>query len=298
MKRRDVLSAAGAAGLVATLGASPRSALAATPLELKSFRSGGKGFFRAPVLVTGPTEAMLIDGGFNYPDGRAVADAIAETGKTLTTIYISQSDPDYYFSLKPIVELFPEARVIAAPETRAAIDGNVKKKLDVWGPKLGEHGPQTMADITLPEPFDGASLSVDGELIEIVTATRLANRRYLWIPSLEAIVGGVMVFSGTHVWTADTPSPESRAAWVAELNDMLARNPAVVIPGHASADAASGTEAIVYTRDYLLAFEAELAKAADGAALQAAMEGLYPNAEMGVALEIGSKVATGEMSWG
>lgn len=297
MKRRNLLAAAGATGLAATLGVS-RSALAATALELQSFRGDGNGFFRAPVLVTGPTEAVLIDGGFNYPDGRAVADAIAATGKTLTTIYISQSDPDYYFSLKPIVERFPEARVIAAAEVRAAIDGNVQKKLDVWGPKLGEHGPQTMADITLPKPFDGASLHIDGEVIEIVTAIRLANRRYLWIPSLEAIVGGVMVFSGTHVWTADTPTPEDRAAWVAELNDMLDRNPAEVIPGHATINAASGTEAIVYTRDYLLAFEAELAKAADSTELAAAMTALYPNADMAVALDIGSKVVTGEMKWG
>ncbi len=51
-------------------------------------------------------------------------------------------------------------------------------------------------------------------------------------------------------------------------------------------------------RDYLVAFEEELAKAADSAALIAAMTRRYPNAGMGVALQIGAKVAKGEMKWG
>ncbi|HEY5819088.1 MAG TPA: MBL fold metallo-hydrolase, partial [Mesorhizobium sp.] len=42
----------------------------------------------------------------------------------------------------------------------------------------------------------------------------------------------------------------------------------------------------------------ELAKAKDGAALKAAMEARFPSLGMGVALDIGSKVAKGEMKWG
>ena len=85
--------------------------------------AGEHGFFRAPVLISGANEAMLIDGGFTLPDGKALAEAIKASGKKLTTIYISQSDPDYYFSLAPIKAAFPEAKVIAArprsPPSRA-----------------------------------------------------------------------------------------------------------------------------------------------------------------------------------
>jgi hypothetical protein len=38
--------------------------------------------------------------------------------------------------------------------------------------------------------------------------------------------------------------------------------------------------------------------ASDSAALVAAMTKRYPNAGMGVALQIGAKVAKGEMTWG
>ena len=141
---------------------------ASSKLNWTHFPAGQNGFFRAPVLVTGPTEALLIDGGFTYPDGRALAEAIKATGKTLTTIYVSQSDPDYYFSLKPVHQAFPNAKVIATSDTLAAIKGNVEKKLAVWGPQLKENGPQTLADIVFPEAFDGPTLSVDGETVAIV----------------------------------------------------------------------------------------------------------------------------------
>lgn len=137
--------AAGAAAVFAPAGLGH----AAAGLSWKHFPAGENGFFRAPVLITGASEALLIDGGFTYSDGRAVAEAIKATGKTLTTIYVSQSDPDYYFGLKPIKQAFPQARVIAAPETVAAINGNVDKKIAVWGPQLKEDGPQALAASSL-----------------------------------------------------------------------------------------------------------------------------------------------------
>ena len=267
-------------------------------LTWKHFPAGQNGFFRAPVLLSGPTEAVLIDGGFTYPDGRALAEAIKATGKKLTTIYISQSDPDYYFSLKPVREAFPAAKVIAASATLSAIKGNVEKKLAVWGPQLKENGPQVLADIVLPEAFDGPSLMVDGETVEIVTAEGLSNRRYLWVPSLSAVFGGVMIFSGAHVWTADTQTKELRAAWVANLDKIAARKPVVVVPGHMTPEAATDLSAVAHTKAYLIAFEEELAKAKDAATLKAAMEARFPGLGMGVALDIGSKVAKNEMKWG
>jgi glyoxylase-like metal-dependent hydrolase (beta-lactamase superfamily II) len=271
---------------------------ASAGLAWKHFPAGPTGFFRAPVLITGSSEALLIDGGFTLSDGRAVADAIKATGKRLTTIYVSQSDPDYYFGLGPVKAAFPEARVIAAPETVEAINGNVEKKLAVWEPQLKDNGPQTFDDVVIPEAFDGGTLAVDGETIEIVAAEGLTNRRYLWVPSLQAVFGGVLVFSGVHVWTADTPTKENRAAWIANLETIAARKPAIVVPGHMVPDAATDLSGVEHTKAYLVAFEEELAKAKDAAALNAAMKARFPGLGMEVAIDIGAKVATGEMKWG
>lgn len=265
---------------------------------LRHFPAGERGFFRAPVLLSGARQAILVDGGFTLEDGRAVAAAIQATGKQLTTIYVSQSDPDYYFSLRPVRDAFPDARVIAGADTVAAITASVQKKLDAWGPKLGENGPRTLSDVVLPTASNDRTLSLDDEEIEIVDADGLKNRRFLWVPSLRAVLGGVLVFSGVHVWTADTQRPEQRAAWAANLDALAKREPKIVIPGHLTEGAPCDASTIGYTREYLLAFEEELASATDSSALIAAMKRRYPQAGMGVALEIGAKVAKGEMAWG
>ena len=273
-------------------------AYAAQPLSWKHFPADERGFLRAPILLTDDKEVILIDGGFTLSDGRALAEAIKASGKTLTTVYVSQSDPDFYFGLAPVKAAFPGARFIAAPATVAAINGNVQKKLDTWAQQLKENGPQTLADVVIPTSSDVRSLSLGSHQIEIVEVSGLANRRYLWVPSLKAVFGGVLTFNGLHVWTADTPTPEQRAAWVKALDEMASRQPSIVVAGHMAAGSPTDASAIAYTRDYLLAFEEEVSKAADSAALVGAMTKRYPNAGLAVALNIGAKVAKGEMKWG
>ena len=63
-------------------------------------------------------------------------------------------------------------------------------------------------------------------------------------------------------------------------------------------DAATDLSGIGHTKAYLAAFEEEVAKAKDSAALIAAMNARFPDLGMEVALNIGAKVATGEMKWG
>lgn len=297
--RRLAITSLAATGAHALLPGPRRlSAQPASALTWRHFPAGPTGFFRAPVLVSSATDAILIDGGWTLSDGRALAAAIRATGRTLRMIYVSQSDPDYYFSLGPVRAAFPDARVVAASETLAAIRANVESKLATWGPQLRENGPQRLADVVLPEALDVPALELAGERIEILPAAGLRNRRTLWVPSLKAVFGGVLLFNRVHVWTADTQTREARAAWVAALDAIAARDPAIVVAGHMAPDAPVDASAIRYTRDYLLAFEDELGRAADSAALITAMQARYPGLGMGIALEIGAKVAKGEMRWG
>ena len=114
---------------------------------------------------------------------------------------------------------------------------------------------------------------------------------------MQAVFGGVLIFSGVHVWTADTKGAEQRAAWRANLDAIAARKPAIVVAGHMTPTAASDASAIDHTKTWLLAFEDELAKAANSAALNAAMKARFAGLGMEIAIDIGAKVATGEMKW-
>ena len=70
-RRHFVLSATAAGAATALAGCAAPSNNTGAPLHWKHFPAGEKGFFRAPVLLSGDKEAMLIDGGFALPDGRA-----------------------------------------------------------------------------------------------------------------------------------------------------------------------------------------------------------------------------------
>jgi glyoxylase-like metal-dependent hydrolase (beta-lactamase superfamily II) len=282
---------------VASFLAQPGAGWAKEGLQIKTYPAGEPGFFRAPVLLSGDRSALLVDGGQTFADAQLIVNDIQRSGKRLTTIYISQGDPDFYFNLQIFKLAFPDADIIAQPDVVEHIERSVRHKLDVWGPKFGERGPTTMDQIVVPKPWSGLTLTVDGNDVEVVKTPGLPLSEYLWAPSIKAAFGGVLVYSGLHVWTADTPDPAQRALWVRALDEMAARAPQLVVPGHTGVSSPNDLGAIAYTREYLRTFEDVVARSADSKAVVSAMKDRYPSAELEIALEIGAKVAKGELKW-
>lgn len=265
------------------------------PLSLKVHNADAGSFHVNAVVVSGKTEALVIDTGFTRADALRVAANVLDSGRTLKTIFISNADPDFYFGAETLKEIFPQARVLTTPAVRERIAAKLAGKIAFWGPKLGANAPRQPI---VPEAIAGNTLTVDGETIEIHGTTgALAHRPYVWIPSLQAIAGNIAVFGNLHVWTADTQSAAERQAWLAQLDEMQARRPAIVVPGHMAPGTPLDASAINYTRNYLQRFEGELARAKDAAALIATMRQAYPEAGLGIALDIGAKVNKGEMKW-
>lgn len=271
------------------------AAHAAGPLQVKVYNADDKSFNVNSTLVYGETEAMVIDAGFTRADALRIAANVLDSGKQLKTIYVSQADPDYYFGVEVLKEIFPNAEVVTTPAVLEKLSSKVAGKVSFWGPKMGANAPRTPV---LPKALVGNALKIDGETIEIRgTSGLLAHRPYAWVPSIKAIVGNIGVFGDLHVWTADTQTVAERSAWVAQLDEMSALKPAVVVPGHMKAGARMDASAITYTRDYLVTFEKTAATAKNSAELIASMTKAFPNAPAGLALDIGAKVNKGEMKW-
>ncbi len=291
MNRRTLVSALSAVGLLAILPAAQ-----AASLKLEAWNPGEQAIF--PVtssIITGEHDAILVDAQFQRNDAEPLVQKLRESGKTLRTVYVSHSDPDYYFGLDVIQAAFPEARIVATAPTVEHIKATMEGKLAYWGPILKDNAPQKLV---LPEVLAGDSLSLEGQRIEIRGLKSAApDRSYLWIPSLKTVAGGVVVSSGIHVWVADTQTPESRKTWQSTLAGIAALKPARVVPGHYLGKEPAGITAVRYTADYLKAFEAEAAKAGDAAALSAAMKQRYPQAGEAASLELSAKVIKGEMKW-
>lgn len=281
--------------IAATLSLAFAGAQAAQPLQIKVYNADGNSFNVNSTLVYGEKEAMVIDAGFTRADALRIAANVLDSGKELKTIYVSQADPDYYFGAEALKEIFPKAEVVTTPAVLEKINAKLAGKLAFWGPKMGANAPHTPV---LPKAISGNTLMVDGQTVEIRGTTGpLAHRPYAWIPSVKAVVGNIGVFGNLHVWTADTQTAAERSAWVAQLDEMAALQPTVVVPGHMLPGTALDVTAVTYTKGYLQTFEKNAAATQTSAELIDAMKKAYPAAPMGLSLDIGAKVNKGEMKW-
>ena len=282
--------------IAATLSIAFASAHAAQPLQVKVYNADGNSFNVNSTLVYGEKEAMVIDAGFTRADALRIAANVLDSGKELKTIYVSQADPDYYFGVETIKEIFPQAEVVTTPAVLEKINAKLAGKIAFWGPKMGANAPRTPV---LPKAISGTTLTVDGQTVEIRGATgALGHRPYAWIPSIKAVVGNIGVFgTNMHVWTADTQTVADRSAWTAQLDEMAALQPALVVPGHMPAGTPLNAANITYTQTYLQTFEKNAAVAKTSAELIELMKQAYPAAALGVALDIGAKVNKGDMKW-
>lgn len=271
-------------------------AMAADPLHLDVYNPGHDALFPvSSVIVSGEREAVLVDAQFGKAQAEQVAERLRASGKRLTTIYISHGDPDYYFGLDTLTQAFPDAKVVASAATVAHIRQTMDAKLAYWGPQMGADKP---AKLVLPQVLAGNRLELEGQTLEVVGLDGpQPDRSFVWIPSIKAVVGGVVVSENIHVWMADTQSAQSHTDWLATLAHIEKLAPRTVIPGHYLGQSSRSLDAVRFTAGYIRAFDSEAAKARDAAALIAAMSKRYPNLADESSLELGAKVAKGEMKW-
>lgn len=271
-------------------------AFAQSPLTLNVYNPADKAIF--PVsseIISGKHDVILVDAQFQRNDAQVLVDKIKASGKHLTTVYISHSDPDYYFGLDVIQAAFPDAKIVATPQTVQAIQATMQGKLAYWGPILKDNAPQKLV---LPQVWKADHLVLEGKRIEIKGLKGPSpERSYLWIPSIKTVAGGVVVANNIHVWVADTQTEQSRQNWQTTLKAIASLKPARVVPGHYLGAEPKGLEAVTFTADYLKAFDTEAAKAANSSELVSAMKTRYPALGELPSLEMSAKVIKGEMKW-
>jgi glyoxylase-like metal-dependent hydrolase (beta-lactamase superfamily II) len=264
-------------------------------LKLQVYNASENSFGVASVIVSGKTEAILIDAQFTLADAEKVAESIKQSGKKLTTIYVSHGDPDFYFGLEVFKKYFPEVTVYATPATIEHIKATAQKKLDVWGERLGK---AITSNATLPQVLKGTSIGLEGQNLEIVGLEEFPARTFVWIPSIKAVVGGINVFGTSfHLWMADAQTADARKQWVSVLDKIEYLQPTLVIPAHAKSETAFDLSAVRHTRSYIQFYEESLKTNKTSESLIKALKTKYPTLTFDIALQIGAKVNTGEMKW-
>ncbi len=269
---------------------------APAPLQLSVHNPGTEALFPvSSVIVSGARDAILIDAQFGASQAQALVQRLKASGKRLTTIYISHGDPDYYFGLQTLTQAFPQAKVLASAPTVAHIKATMDAKLSFWGPQMGADRPTALV---VPQVLKGNHLELEGRRLEVIGLDGAQpDRSFVWIPSLQAVVGGVVVAEHLHVWMADTQGKAAQQAWLATLDRIEALRPKVVVPGHYLGNSDYTVEAVRFTRSYVQAFMAQSAEAKDSKQLIEAMQARFPQLGEVSSLELSAKVATGEMQW-
>lgn len=265
----------------------------AAELSYKVYNPQAQGIFPVTsTLISGEKDAVLVDAQFSVNDAKNLVKIIQDSGKNLKYIVITAGDPDFYFGLEPLVQAFPDAKVIATPEVVKHIEATKEGKFAYWGPILKNGAP---SQVIVPSASEDKTIVLEGEKIEIKSPGKYAS--YLWVPSNRTILGGVGLSSGIHLWTADVQTEKERNEWRKTVKQMNRLNPRAVIPGHYIGDIPTGTQAIDFTYQYLVDVDQVLKDHKDSASVIAALKEKYPNLAEESSLELSSKVLTGEMEW-
>lgn len=182
------------------------AAASASALNLKTFNPGADAILPVTfTLVYSDHDAVLVDAQFQKKYAQQVVEMVRQSGKNLKYVFISHSDPDYYFGLDEIKKAFPQAQVLSTAQTAYLISATKDAKMNVWKDKLGPDAP---GKLYVPEAITSAQMSIDGQVIDIRQDKNDTAHSYLWIPSLKTVLGGIPVSTGEHSgWR--TP-PQSR----------------------------------------------------------------------------------------
>ena len=264
-------------------------------LKLQVYNASENSFGVASVIVSGKTDAVLIDAQFTLADAEKVAQEIKNSGKKLTAIYVSHGDPDFYFGLEVFKKYFPEVTAYASPATVEHIKATAQKKLEVWGERLGKN---ITSNVILPQVLKGNSIDIEGQKLEIIGLEEFPTKTFVWIPSIKAVAGGINVFGNSfHLWMADAQTAEARKQWIAVLDKIESLQPTIVVPAHAKSETAFDVTAVKHTKTYIQFYEDALKTNKTSEALITALKTKYPTLTFDIALQIGAKVNTGEMKW-
>ena len=209
-------------------------------------------------------------------EAEALADWVALHNRNLQTIYITHAHFDHFYGLGILLERFPGARAIATPKTLSAMQSSFTPPIERLARRC--FPGQVPTKLVPPEPYDRDTFTLEGHDLRIIDQghTDSADTTSLYVPSIDLIVAGDVVYNQCHMYVGDT-TPESRKDWIAALDRLAALNPTTVVAGHKKPGAPDSPSAIQDTKRYIQDFDRLQKTAASDKQLFDQMTELYPH---------------------
>ncbi len=228
-------------------------------------------------LITGRRDAVLVDPLMTTTQARVLADWIANTGKSLTTVYVTHGHGDHHFGLSVILDRFPGARAVAAP----AVVEHMRESVDpeavasFWAHLLPGQIPD---QLVVAEPLKDGVFDLEGHDLVAVDLghTDTDDTTCLHVPDIGLVVAGDAAYNDVHLYLSES-DPDRRKAWIAALDTIEALEPRAVISGHKRAGRADDPHTLEETRQYIRDFDRIDATTTTARVLYDQMLALYPD---------------------
>src|SRR6202140_999785 len=186
----------------------------------------------ASTLIYGNKDAVLVDGFMTTKQANALADWVASKGKNLTTIYITHGHGDHWFGVGTLLERFPNAKVVATPNTVKVMRQNASPEAlnGAWKPGFPGQIPDKLV---IAEELDGNVIDLEGnELVAVELGhTDTDHTTCLNVPSIGLVVAGDAAYNDVHLYLAES-NAQKRQEWIAALDTIEALHPRSVVAGH------------------------------------------------------------------
>jgi glyoxylase-like metal-dependent hydrolase (beta-lactamase superfamily II) len=228
-------------------------------------------------LIYGERDAILVDTFLPVQHSRELVDWVAESGKNLTTIYVTHAHGDHFFGLKLLLDKFPNARAFATASVVAGMQNQINPDFvkSFWEPRFTGQVP---SQLVAPEILEGDTLYLEGDELKVVELghTDTSHSTALHVPSIGLVVSGDAVYNNTHSYLAECDA-NARDEWLRALDKIEALHPKAVVAGHGVLDPDSSPRHIEETRRYIRDFNATVAGASTALDLYEKMLALHPN---------------------
>ncbi|UKZ81239.1 hypothetical protein TrVFT333_009011 [Trichoderma virens FT-333] len=252
-------------------------------------------------LITTQDGAVLVDAPTTDREGEEVAQWVKSiiSDKKLAYIYITHGHGDHFFAAGVIQKYYPEARILATPQTHVQMQENLDKKLyeGLWASTTPELRNTSPPEVQLDILKDDNTFVVGGHQFHVLSLPGgdIGESTVLHVPDLDLVVAGDVVYGHCYQFLGQAQTPELRNKWLQSIDQVAQLKPKVVVPSHMQSHEDFGTYHLEETKEYIKAWEELDATTNTWQELEEATKRRYPGRIGSFIIRFSSLVAKGVM---